>query len=610
MRSKHLLSFLLFPLLLLNLASCQSQGQEKVTLTLNYPLTDQTKLYEALTAKFPDINFQTEFYRGRNPSGYILQQLAADDYSDLVISPSLPSEKDQENTLLDLSTYSFANSYQSEIWANYQNQGKIYLLPGPLEVRFFAYNKSLFAENNWQVPTTFQELSDLCQTIYLHGGITPLSLSGANGQTCFSLLSSLSHAFDTFSGLDASWLNTYAEGNGSAKVGLSKGLSAVEQLIKSHAFDFSDLNLWNGACYDNFVNKRKSAMLLVVNGQSLLDSLLSKKTNTDEFSAFPFLGEEQTHRMLFTSAIMNFGLAKRLSEKGQEKKLKAGLDVLSFLSSTEGMVAMSGTSHSYAFPLNCVETPEVSAFFQKVFGLSLESLLANPWNDFFTDVIPTIGQNLRECLFSNSSTKHLLDDLDNLHAYNIQETNLGAYGEFQADFSKEQTAQLMADAMNSKKVADVSLVALGERKNELFDEFGASWGKVYKGKPSQQQLNIPVLKDGNIRTLSLSGKDLKALIKLGLKIVSGSNNAYFPLYISGMEMVKDPDSGNLLSLTKGGDTVADEKNYSIAYVSPSLFLSSLKEIAPEVSFTETNTWLDFFKVYQGYLINNSPLSPR
>ncbi|MCI2069021.1 MAG: ABC transporter substrate-binding protein [Bacilli bacterium] len=609
MRSKQVFSFLLSSLLVFFLPSCQQAEEEKVTLTLNYPLSDQCALLDALTKKFPDIDFQTDFYKGRNPSGYILQQLVKDDASDLVISPSLPSAEVQKDALLDLSAYSFANSYQSDIWASYQNEGKIYVLPGPLGVKFFAYNKTLFTENNWAVPTTFDELVTLCQTIYQKGGITPLSLSGANNQTCFSLLTSLAHTFDAFNSLPATWLTSYSQGTGSCKEGLSDGVSALNQLIKAHAFSFDDMNLWNGSTYDNFINKRKSAILYVSNGQALLDSLITKKSNTDEFASFPFLGKENTHQLLETSALMNFGLAKRLGEKGQEKKLEAGLKVLSFLSSVEGMVAMSGNSKSTVYPLNGVTTPEISPFFQNVFFLSSQALIANPLNEYFNDVIPTIGKNLRDDIFSNISPSHLLDDLDYLHAYNLQEVNKGAYGEFSQDFSKEQTAQLMADVLDSKKLADVSLAALGERKDGVFDENGASWGKVYQGKLSENFINIPVLKDGNIITISLPGKYLKKLISLGLKITNRSQKVYFPLYVSGMKVIKDSNSKEVTSLTKDGTEVEDEKNYTLAYVTNDLFLSSLKEIAPDFTYQETNSRLDFYKVYQGYLVNNSPLSP-
>ena len=45
---------------------------------------------------------------------------------------------------------------------------------------FYLYNKDIFEELNLEVPTTYNEFKDVCQTI-LDAGITPIYEATTNG---------------------------------------------------------------------------------------------------------------------------------------------------------------------------------------------------------------------------------------------------------------------------------------------------------------------------------------------------------------------------------------------------------------------------------------------
>ena len=58
--------------------------------------------------------------------------------------------------------------------------GKIYIAPFDASPMGLVYNKTLFEENGWEVPTTYDELKELCGKIQ-DAGITPWFMPGADG---------------------------------------------------------------------------------------------------------------------------------------------------------------------------------------------------------------------------------------------------------------------------------------------------------------------------------------------------------------------------------------------------------------------------------------------
>jgi ABC-type glycerol-3-phosphate transport system substrate-binding protein len=607
---RGLLSLFTASFLLLGFLSSCGQAQEgKVRLTINDVFTEQPDLVSELQSEFPDIQFTGDYYRGRNPASYTLQQLSHDDASDLYLSPSLPSSDMQKSKLLDLSGYSFANKFDNVTWRDYSIDGGIYMFPGPLEVSFLAYNASLFKENGWSVPNSFSQLLSLCKTIRSSSSVTPISLSGANPNLCLSFLTSLAMTQNAFSEVSTSWLKDYLQGSGSCSSGLSSGLSLLKQLSEAKAFDGSDYNNWNGTTYDNFVNKRKSAFLLVMNGQDLLDKLISANTQ-DTFGCLPFLGQTSSQKMLEISASLNFGLSARLGEKGNEKKLAAALKVIEYLSSVNGMKVLTGKHNHCAFPLTEAETPDISSYFRKVFALSSSAVQVRPISANFNDIVVQIGTELQNAIFYSGSTATLISDIDYLHKNAIESQARGDYGTIAEDFTADETAQLMADVLLSTQKCDLALVCKGESKDGITDIYGSSWGKLYKGTLKPTEVNIPVPQGGYVYTVPLTGAQIKSLLELGLKVTNSSTgkSAYFDFYASGMEVRKD--GGRISSLTQNGNEISMSSTYNVGYVSSGLLNSSLKEIDSTLQASETNTRRDLSLVYAGYLINNSPLSPK
>lgn len=68
----------------------------------------------------------------------------------------------------------------------FKKDGKLYGLPRNTDIMLFYYNQKMFEDNGWAVPTTYNELLDLCKTIQ-GAGITPVAMDGGDGwpMACF-----------------------------------------------------------------------------------------------------------------------------------------------------------------------------------------------------------------------------------------------------------------------------------------------------------------------------------------------------------------------------------------------------------------------------------------
>ncbi|MEG0018279.1 MAG: extracellular solute-binding protein, partial [Hydrogenoanaerobacterium sp.] len=97
-------------------------------------------------------------------------RLEHDDLTDIVMTwPLEVGEEYWEDRLLDLSSQPFSGLYNSARLESISREGKLYYLPGPSQVRAIVYNKTMFRENGWTVPTDFKGFLALCSQIEATG---------------------------------------------------------------------------------------------------------------------------------------------------------------------------------------------------------------------------------------------------------------------------------------------------------------------------------------------------------------------------------------------------------------------------------------------------------
>lgn len=95
--------------------------------------------------------------------------------------PSFLDEVLEAGVLAELNEDDYADyGFISGSLDGFKKDGKLYGLPRNTDVAGFYYNKKMFDDNNWEVPTTYDELLDLAGKIS-KAGITPLAMDGGDG---------------------------------------------------------------------------------------------------------------------------------------------------------------------------------------------------------------------------------------------------------------------------------------------------------------------------------------------------------------------------------------------------------------------------------------------
>lgn len=115
---------------------------------------------------FPQIDLIQVGNYTYNGSPELEKRFEHDDITEIVMTwPLEAGEKYWADRLLDLSGFPFTGQYNISMLDTISRDGKLYYLPGPSELRAIVYNKTLFEENDWELPTSFEEFIELCNTI-------------------------------------------------------------------------------------------------------------------------------------------------------------------------------------------------------------------------------------------------------------------------------------------------------------------------------------------------------------------------------------------------------------------------------------------------------------
>lgn len=187
---KRFFSFLL--VFVLTLSCCATVFAEKQTITeLSSPLGTAVQEHmdqriATFREKYPDTTVEITYVT--DPLTTIRQQLVAGVGTDSILTDisSIPLYV-QAGYLLNLDAYAEKYNWVERFapWA-YENciiDGHLYGLPGEAQGLFMFYNKAMFEEHGWNVPTTAEEFYALCEAIAAEG-ILPISFGTAGYTQC------------------------------------------------------------------------------------------------------------------------------------------------------------------------------------------------------------------------------------------------------------------------------------------------------------------------------------------------------------------------------------------------------------------------------------------
>ncbi|MGN0306921.1 MAG: ABC transporter substrate-binding protein [Lachnospiraceae bacterium] len=148
---------------------------EKITLRMSYWNSEDTvaALLDYLAEAVPDVEIEYQFIDNSNYDTIIDTQLSAGEGPDIICeSPGSTLRHARLGYLAKVNE--LAAKYSSAGTSVYSYEGDTYALPGISWFEGIYYNKTLFEENNIQLPKTFDEYIEVCKK-FQDLGITPLA---------------------------------------------------------------------------------------------------------------------------------------------------------------------------------------------------------------------------------------------------------------------------------------------------------------------------------------------------------------------------------------------------------------------------------------------------
>lgn len=498
---------------------------------------------DLLNETYPEIELDFISYFGANATGYSWAQMRADDISDIFITSQVFDKELAKERLVDLSGYDFLNGLSNSVLDQAAIDGGIYLLPVSYTMTGIYYNKTLMEENGWEVPTNFAELEALCKEIEEAGlmpGVVGTRLTGGPFSTVFNLAKT-----DWFTTPDGvKWEKDFLAGDATAEGRWEGTMDYVQKYIDIGMFNVDPDDRGEVDLITEYLGKRKAVFCAVVYapGSTTIDG------STDELGMMPYIGEDGSKNIYMYSPSYYFGISRRLTEPGNEKKLEDAIKIMSLIFSPEGQKKF--VSESAPTQLSVIHNENMS---ENALAYDAQKALhdgkAFPMTYVHWDgVLADMGQAYKDWFRGTDGADgaYCIKQMDTLQREYLQNAKALYFCESTADFTLEQTARLFGKALGSAAGADAAIIPLGafHDGNEL--KAGVN-GKLYKGAINTEISNtICPAVDGEYAVMTMTGAQAKEIAAAGFD-ADGNGNPY--RYV----------------LVERGAGLEDDKTYKVAF---------------------------------------------
>lgn len=534
------------------------QNKIPITISLKYSVNLDEFEKEA-EKKFPSLNLIQVGNFTSNYSDEYAQQLANDDLTDIVITwPLDQAALNCEDRLIDLSGKDFTSRYNLSVLNSISQDGKLYYLPGPTALRGILFNKTMFVEHGWEVPTNFDEFVNLCKQIE-SSGIRSLQLSFWNKEVLrYAFMGfGFGESFSSPSALKS--MKKYRDGEGSLRDFALPAFDSFERMIDEGIFKPQDLGVRYPTREKMFYN-RECAM---ISDSIAIIPAARKAGNNDEFQIMPFFCTGSSNSWGHLTPTQYIGLNKNLEKKGNEQKYNLALNLLDFISTQEGQLALSDGNTAMVSSLSDSPTPSATELY----------LMEKPIKNGRCTVFPmfTYSENalydvLSSMLRGEITREEAIAYLDKENQNPSPPKKYPAIGEATQTFSLIETGNYVTDVMRGYTDTDIALF-LDNGKNGMFNARGIS-AKFYKGDILESdvvQRILPTLQHGEkgyMNIVKMSGENLIKALDYTL-----DDGDWF-YYFSGLKITYDPtaeEGSRVKSIsTDKGNTIDPEEIYSVA----------------------------------------------
>lgn len=308
MRKKSVLAVALVASMCLGmLAGCgggekkaETTADGKVVLELFSTKTESKETVQGLVDKFNESQDKIEVQLTQPAdAGTVLKtRMTKDDLPDIVAmgGDSTYTELQSAGVLVDLSDADFVaninESYMDILYMlNMDMEEKAYGIPYATNSSGIIYNKDIFEENGIEIPTTFTELLEVCETLKA-AGVTPFELTFKDAWTILPAWNSMAPVLQPE--------NFYAD----RKAGETTFYGTHEELLEKYLqlIPYAQADYMGTSYDDGNKNFAAGSAAMMINGNWAITEI--KKANADiNIDQFKFPASDDADANLITSGI-------------------------------------------------------------------------------------------------------------------------------------------------------------------------------------------------------------------------------------------------------------------------------------------------------------------
>lgn len=580
---KKLINLFLLFTLIISLSGCSNPNKQETAINdiLTQKKTDASKTQitvlikhafsinafeKAVEEKFPDIDIVQvgNYTSAMNPNEYVAR-LKNDDLTDIVMTWPLSFGKEYwDDRLLDLSSLPFTTKYNLSMLDSIAEDGKLYYLPGPAQIRGLIYNKTLFEENGWVVPTNYNDFITLCKTIEA-SGIRAIQLGFENAEVLDTAFVGFGYGSSFATPKDMQWIKNYQNGNENFLDHFGTALQTFQDMVDAGIWQKADLEIDYSEREKIFFD-RKSAM--IEDSVLIARSAYKIAGSKDEFALMPFFnpgGEGNDWARLYM--VCYIGLNKHLAEPQNKTKYNQVLRIMDYISTPEGQEALSADTGAMYSSLKSVEPPSVFETQDIVNALSHGRYAIFPE---LAKVQSTLREGLSGIVNGTLTIEQVGEMVDTANKSNdvaiITEKALGTATE---TFSLIETGNFITDTMRKNMDSEIALF-LDSGKDGSYNNKGVT-AKLYAGEihKSDVQRIMPDFKygeKGEIWKVTMTGENLLNTLEYAIPVDNNQTGWFY--YFSGLKMNYNPTNEpgtRIKSISLGDGTKIDStKIYSLA----------------------------------------------
>ena len=498
-------------------ASTTTASGEHEAITIMDAQRDYSAFIELVHEKYPEINIEVIPYRGRNMSAYCKEQLETGIMPDIYSTTQAWDESIQQENLIDLSSYSVTELYNTARLEEYTIDGGVYLLPFDYSITGFLCNKSLFEREGLEVPTSLNQLVNETIPALQEKGINVseclLDLPGSAFQYFFN--TSSPETMNTVSGKEwrASFIDTSSDTWASSSEKMQTSVEHFQKLIDCGLIQYNENSSDYSACLNTFMEGNTAFMMGTVKRFSQ-----NEDGTGDQYVLMPWLSEDGTNNTYVTSPSRFYGLNKELANAGNEQKLEDALKVLEVLSSTEGYLAINGEQSTNMCSIKDFEvssdSPYVEALQQINAGHSM-NMVYTGWDNYLV----TFGEGVLSWIKGEGTASEALAALDSAKR-SIRENGVTYYATATEKLDTVQAAKLSGQMFMEATGADAALISYNVYSPEvnalMENSYGAN-GSILPGKMTEEYITIflPTGWYDTLVTLERTGKEIKEMAQAG-----------------------------------------------------------------------------------------------